>query len=80
MYSKLPRSLKAECLVKSTVEDEDEGVMRERRELVKNATPAELSRLHGLSDFPMPSALENIFKEKPTAPSRKKGKDDEKRK
>ncbi len=53
LYQRLPDTLKAECLVRT--KDEDPEVQRERQELVKNKTPAELSEIHGLSDFPMPS-------------------------
>ena len=79
MYSNLPRSLKQECLVVAKVED-DEEVIKERKKIVETMKPSELSQLRSLSDFPVPSALENIFKtsDKPKAPPRKE-KDAEKR-
>lgn len=53
LYERLPESLKTECLVRAKVE-EDEKVLKERQELTKNLTPAQLSEIHGLSDFPLP--------------------------
>ncbi len=76
MYSNLPRSLKTECLVRTKVE-EDEEVLKERQKVVESLKPADLSQFHSISDFPVPSALENIFR-KPTAPPRK-SKDADKR-
>ncbi len=78
MYSNLPRSLKAEVLVK--VKNEDPAVQKERQELVKTHTPGKLAEFHGISDFPVPSALENIFKgkpEEPEAPPRSRAEKDE---
>lgn len=76
MYSNLPRSLKAECLVRSKVE-EDETKLRERQKIVQTMKPAELASFSSITDFPVPSALENIFKtsEKPEAPPRKDSKE-----
>ena len=54
LYDKIPESLRAECLVRSKVE-EDETVLKERQEMTRNFSPSELSRMHGLSDFPMPT-------------------------
>ena len=43
MYSNLPRSLKAECLVRTKVE-EDEAVLKERQRVVESTKPAELAQ------------------------------------
>ena len=54
LYDRLPQSLKAECLVRSKV-GEDEEVMKQRQALVRSMSPTELSQIHSLSDFPIPS-------------------------
>jgi hypothetical protein len=79
MYSNLPRSLKSECLVRTKEENPEK--QKSRKEMIESMKPAELAQLHGLGDFPMPTALENIFKgsDKPKAPSRKKQDMEEKR-
>lgn len=51
---KLPESLKTECLVRTKV-GADEKVLKERQELTKTRTPAELSEIRGLSDLPIPT-------------------------
>ena len=81
MYSNLPRAFKSEVLVKSKVQ-EDEEKITQRRKIVESMKPAELAQIKGLGDFPMPSALENIFKgsDRPKPPSRKKQDLEEKRK
>lgn len=77
MYSNLPRSLKSELLVKQCVE-EDEEVIKKRQKMVESMKPSELGNINGLGDFPIPNALESIFKsgDKPVKPPRNK---DEKR-
>ena len=81
MYDNLPRSLKTELLVRTKVE-EDEQVLKKRQEIVAANKPAELAQIGGLSDFPVPTALENIFKGAPPKPPSRKGRDerDDKRK
>ena len=81
MYSNLPRAFKSEVLVKSKVQDDEEKITQ-RRKMVESMKPAELAQINSLGDFPMPSALENIFKssEGPKPPSRKKQDMEEKRK
>jgi hypothetical protein len=54
LYQKLPSSLKAECLVRTKVEV-DEEVLKERQNLARSMSPAELGEIHGLSDIPFPS-------------------------
>ncbi|QQP35641.1 Uncharacterized protein FKW44_023923, partial [Caligus rogercresseyi] len=57
----MPESLKKEVLVRSTVE-EDPELLKERRELVGSKTPAELSRIGGFSDFPLPEKIEGLVR------------------
>lgn len=76
MYSNLPRSLKAEVFVRSRVIEDDE-VLKKRQKLIETKKPAQLAEFQSVGDFPMPTALEGIFK--PKAPKRKE-KDEEKRK
>lgn len=82
MYSNLPRSFKSEVLVKSKVHDNDEEKITQRRKIVESMKPAELAQINSLGEFPMPSALESIFKssDRPKPPSRKKQDMEEKRK
>lgn len=54
MYERLPESLKTEVLVRSVVEV-DEKVLRQRQEMTRSMSPAQLSEIHGFSDFPIPS-------------------------
>ena len=82
MYSNLPRAFKSEVLVKSKVQEDGEE-LAQRRKIVESMKPAELAQINSLGDFPMPSALESIFKsggERPKPPSRKKQDLEEKRK
>lgn len=79
MYSSLPKSLKAECLVRTKVE-ENEDVLRKRQHMVDTKKPAELAQFNSLADFPLPSRIENIFKsggdKEPKAPPRRKAHED----
>ncbi len=76
MYSNLPRSLKQECLVRTKVE-EDETVLKKRQKIVETTKPAELAQFKSISDFPLPTALENIFKPSDKPKMAKEGEDDE---
>ncbi|XP_059092500.1 uncharacterized protein LOC131887810 isoform X3 [Tigriopus californicus] len=80
MYSNLPRALKTECLVRSKIEDEE--VLKKRQKLVETMKPGELASITSISDIPIPSALENIFKssDKPEPPARRNKDIEEKRK
>ena len=59
LYGKLPSSLKSELLVK-TVEDDPE-VTKQRQELCRSMSPAQLGEIRGLGDFPVPDAIENLL-------------------
>ena len=75
VYDKLPASLKSEVMVR--VRQEDPEVQRERAELVKSKSPTELSQMTSLSDFPLPSTIEQYVRparssKEPGAVERKK--------
>merc|ERR1712041_39581 len=57
IYASLPRSLKDQLIVRTKEEPQDE-VLAARRELVETKSPAELSEIHGLADFPLPTRIE----------------------
>ena len=63
IYESLPASLKTEVLVKTKVET-DEEILEQRRELTRCKTPAELSEIKGIEDFPIPTFVENMTKKK----------------
>eukprot|EP00092_Neocalanus_flemingeri_P008461 GFUD01009118.1.p1 GENE.GFUD01009118.1~~GFUD01009118.1.p1 ORF type:complete len:1981 (+),score=531.91 GFUD01009118.1:270-6212(+) len=81
IYETLPRSLReTQLLVKSKVDDDEEKV-RERQELTRTKSPAELSQISSISDLPIPAPVENLLKKKsepecPTPPPRKWKKED----
>ena len=59
------------------VRQEDPEVQRERAELVKSKSPTELSQMTSLSDFPLPSTIEQYVRparssKEPGAVERKK--------
>lgn len=61
-YATLPRSMKADVLVRSRLEDPE--VLKDRQSAVKNMSVSELAHVSGLSDMPIPTTLENLFKGK----------------
>ena len=63
IYESLPASLKTEVLVKSKIET-DEEVLKQRQELTRSKTPAELSEIRGIDDLPIPRFVENLTKKK----------------
>lgn len=63
LYGTLSRSMRETKLVTNTREMEDEEELSKRRELVQSKSPAQLAEFsNGLSDFPVPSRIEKIFK------------------
>ena len=66
LFNTLPRSLRQQNLVTSVREIEDPKVIQERQELIKNYSPAELAQFKGITDFPVPSKLTNLFEKKET--------------
>lgn len=73
LYESLPASLKMEVLVGSKFEANDE-ILQQRQELIRSKSPAQLSEMRGLEDFPIPTCVENLTKKKmPDLPSLEKG-------
>ena len=71
IYATLPKSLKADVLVRTRTEDPD--VLKERQALVSSKSVGELATLTSLSDIPIPATIENLISGKrPMSPSRKK--------
>ena len=62
LYDTLPRSMKAEVLVR--VRDEDPEVQMQRQELTRSKSPVELSQISSLSEFPIPKNIENMMSKK----------------
>jgi hypothetical protein len=51
--------LKSEVLVKAKIEDPD--VLEGRKTLVQSKSVGELSRIHTLADFPIPSSIQRMI-------------------
>ena len=49
---------------------DDPKVLEERKELIKNYTPAELAQIRGISDFPVPSKITNMMEKLEKGPKR----------
>jgi hypothetical protein len=60
-YEGLPDSFKTEILVR-TKDGQNQDVIKERQELVKSRTPAQLSTIGGLSEFPLPERIDTIMR------------------
>jgi len=61
----LPESWReTKLLVRSEVGDVDDEELRARQELVETKKPAELSQIHGLSDFPVPDRIQTLMRPK----------------
>merc|ERR1711963_1319058 len=58
IYDSIPASLKSELIVKSVEQNQD--LVAERQETIRTHTPAQLSEIHGLSDVPIPSFIQNL--------------------
>lgn len=54
LLEKIPFNLKAECLVRSKVET-DEKRLKERQEMTRAMSPAELGQIRSLGDLPIPT-------------------------
>jgi hypothetical protein len=67
IYATLPKSLKAELLVSSCVEDPE--LAAERRELTKSKSVSELSQIRSIADFPIPENLERLMSRAGTNPA-----------
>ena len=60
MYERLPQSWREQQLQVRAVED-DQEYTKQNQEAVKSKSVAELSEMTGLSDFPIPEVIENVF-------------------
>ena len=61
MYGTLPRSMRETKLLTNTREILDEDEVNRRKELILARSPTQLSEIHGLEDFPVPTRLQNLF-------------------
>merc|ERR1711983_248545 len=59
IYATLPKSLKSEVLVRTRVEDPE--ILRNRQEVVNSKSVGELAQVTSLSDFPLPTPIENLI-------------------
>jgi hypothetical protein len=59
-----PKSWREQNLITSRVEMEDKDELAKRRELVQSKSPAQLSQMGGLGDFPVPEKIQNMMKKK----------------
>jgi hypothetical protein len=62
MYGTLPRSMRETKLVTNVREIVDDEQLKTRQDLVQTKSPTQLSEIHGLSDLPIPTKIENLFK------------------
>lgn len=69
-YATLPKSLKAEVLVRAKVEDPIK--QRDHAEIVKAKSVHELSQINSLGDFPMPERISRLVHRAPRPVERKK--------
>merc|ERR1711990_583481 len=80
IYETLPRSMRETQLITNSKFEEDEERLKERQELTRTKSPTELSQISSMSDFPIPTPVENLLKKKseqtdtasPPVPPRKK--------
>ena len=66
IYATLPKSLKAELLVSSVVEDP--LLAAERIQLTSSKSVSELSQIRSLADFPLPENIERLMSRAATNP------------
>ena len=60
LYENIPKALRANLLVRTKKEIPDE-TLRKRQEATRAKTPTELGNISSISDFPVPSSVENLF-------------------
>merc|ERR1719328_32866 len=77
LYETFP-SLNTQCLVRSK-DLEDEEVIKQRQELIRSKSPAQLSEIHGLDDIPVPGfvehSMDSLKKIRTRSSERKQGED-----
>merc|ERR1712226_132397 len=64
IYETLPRSLRDTQLVCNSKFEENEERLKERQELTRTKSPTELSQISSISDFPVPTPIENLLQKK----------------
>ena len=64
----LPRSWREQNVITSVKEMGDGKELAARRELVQSKSPAQLSQITSLSEFPVPSRIQNLVKKKEPEP------------
>merc|ERR1711963_287339 len=68
IYETLPRSMRETQLITNSKFEEDEERLKERQELTRTKSPTELSQISSVSDFPLPTPVENLLKKKSEQP------------
>ena len=63
MYGTLPRSMRETKLLTNTREILDPQELEQRQMLVRSKSPTELAQIQGVGDIPVPTKIQNIFKE-----------------
>merc|ERR1711956_55495 len=74
MQDYIPDGLKSQLRV-GTKSNQDQDVIRERQQLVRSKSPAQLSEFHHVGDLPIPSMLHRT---RPTSPELEKQQKDRK--
>lgn len=64
IYETLPRSMKEQQLLVKAKIDENQEKVKERQELIRTKSPAELSQISSVTDLPIPAPVENMLKRK----------------
>ena len=60
LYATLPKALtEKQLLVKARVEDPE--TQKSRKEITENKSVAELSQVHSMADFPIPTTIETLI-------------------
>ena len=60
LYATLPKGLtEKQLLVKARVEDPE--TQKSRKEITENKSVAELSQVHSMADFPIPTTIETLI-------------------
>merc|ERR1712038_2106032 len=68
IYETLPRTMREIQLITNSKFEEDEERLKERQELTRAKSPTELSQISSVSDFPLPTPVENLLKKKSEQP------------
>merc|ERR1711990_87946 len=69
IYETLPRSIRETQLITNSKFEEDEERLKERQELTPTKSPTELSQISSISDFPIPTPIENLLQKKSEQPA-----------